>query len=52
MGHYHPAGTNYSAENPSPESHPGLKRTRMGTILKKLVFKMKFQYEKMSCRSV
>jgi hypothetical protein len=35
------AGTNFSSEkNPSPESHPGLKCTRIDAILNKLVFKI------------
>jgi hypothetical protein len=30
--HIGSSGANSSAENPSPESHPGLKRTRTETI--------------------
>jgi hypothetical protein len=42
-GVLHHAVANSSAENPSPESHLGLKHTRSDAILKKVVLKMKFK---------
>jgi hypothetical protein len=42
--HYH-AKANSSAENPSPESHPGLNCTRMDAIWKKFIFKMKYRFK-------
>jgi hypothetical protein len=41
VAYYHHAGENFSKENPSPNSHLDPE----GAILKKYVFKMKFECE-------